>query len=76
MGKGCIRRKGWKGMLRPNLRKGCKTWAKKGKGFWHHLLVVLLVIEMRPQDLFLYEKNMVIRFGEGLQWVKWLGNPQ
>jgi hypothetical protein len=30
---------------------------------------------MTPQDLFLYEKNMVILFGDGLQGVKWLGKP-
>jgi hypothetical protein len=30
---------------------------------------------MTPQDLFLYNKKMVIRFGDALQGVKWLGNP-
>jgi hypothetical protein len=63
-------------MLRPKLRIGCKTWAKKGKGFWQSFLILLLVFQMTPQDLFLYEKNMVIRFGDGLQGVKWLGNPR
>jgi hypothetical protein len=53
-GKGCIRRKGWRGMLRPNLRKGCKTWAKKGKGFWQSLLVLLLVVvNGTPRPLFI-----------------------
>jgi hypothetical protein len=53
-GKGCIMRKGWRGMLRPNLRKGCKTWAKKGKGFWHSLLVLfLLVVNGTPRPLFI-----------------------
>jgi hypothetical protein len=62
------------GMLRPNLRKGCKTWAMKGKGFWKSFFVLLLDLEMRPQDLLLYDKNIVNRFGDGLQGVKWLGN--
>jgi hypothetical protein len=30
---------------------------------------------MTHQDLFLYEKKMVIQFGDGIQGVKWLGNP-
>jgi hypothetical protein len=75
-GKGCIRRKGLRRMLRPKPRKGCKSWARKGKGFWQSFLDLFLGIEMRPQYLLLYEKNMVIRFGDGLQWVKWLGNLQ
>jgi hypothetical protein len=62
-------------MLSQKLRIRCKTWAKKGKGFWQSFLILLLVFQMRPQDLFLYEKKMVIRFGDGLQWVKWLGSP-
>jgi hypothetical protein len=43
-GKGFIRRKGWRGMLGPNIRKGCKTWAEKGKGFWQILLALFLVV--------------------------------
>jgi hypothetical protein len=29
-----------------------------------------------PQDLILYDKMIVIWFGDGLQWVNWLGNPR
>jgi len=55
--KGCIRRKSWRGMLRSNLRKVCKTWARKGMGFWNSLLVLFLVLSndtLRP--LFIWEK--------------------
>jgi hypothetical protein len=53
-GKGFIRRKGWRGMLRPNLRKGCKTWVERGKGFWQSLLVLLLVlVNGTPRPLFI-----------------------
>jgi hypothetical protein len=75
-GKGCIRRKGLRGMLRPKLRKDAKLGLERGRDFGKSFLILLLGIEMRPQDLLLYEKNMVIRFGDGLQWVKWLGNLQ
>jgi hypothetical protein len=30
---------------------------------------------MRPQDHILYEKGLVIWFGDGIEWVNWLWNP-
>jgi len=54
MGKGCIRRKGWRGMLRPDLRIGCKSWDNKGKVFWQSLLFLLLVfVNETPIPLFI-----------------------
>ena len=73
---GFIRRKGWRGMLRPNIIIGCKTWAKKGKGFLQSFLILLLVLSNEtPRPIFIWE-NMVIQFGDGIQGVKWLGNPR
>jgi hypothetical protein len=63
-------------MLRPNLRKGCKSWAKRGRDFGNSLSILMLDVGMGPQYLLLYEKRIVIRFWDGLQWVNWLGNPR
>ena len=62
-------------MLRPKLRIGCKTWAKKGKRFWQSFLIVFLVLSIDTPRPLLYEKKMVIQFGDELQGVKWLRNP-
>jgi hypothetical protein len=35
----------------------------------------MLDVGMGPQDLLLYDKRIVIWFGDGIQWVNWLGNP-
>jgi hypothetical protein len=52
-------------MLRPNLKKGCKTW-DKGKGFWKSFLILLLMLSNDTPRPFLYDKNIVIRFGDRL----------
>jgi hypothetical protein len=64
-GKGCIRRKCLRGMLRPKPKKGSKTWIEKGKGFWQSFFVLFLDDGMRPQDLFLYEKRWLFDLGMG-----------
>jgi hypothetical protein len=46
--------------MRSKIIIGCKTWAKKGKGFWQSFLILLLVLSNDTQHLFLYEKNMNI----------------
>jgi len=47
-----------------------------GRDFGKIFLFSFLSLQMKPQDLFLYEKKMVIWFGDRLQGVKWLGNPR
>jgi hypothetical protein len=63
-------------MLRQELKKGCKYLGKEGKGFGKSFTILMLDVGMRPQDLLLYDKRIVIRFGDGLQQVNWLGNLQ
>jgi hypothetical protein len=53
-------------MLRKRTQKGCKYLGKEGKGFGKSFIVLMLDVGMRPQDLLLYEKIIVIWFGDGL----------
>ena len=46
----------------------------RGKGFWQSYFFLLLDVVNGNPNLFLYENNMVIWFGEGIQGVKWLEN--
>jgi len=52
-------------MLRPKIRKGCKSWARKGKGLCYILLGLLIGIEITPQENILYVKKMVIWIVDG-----------
>jgi hypothetical protein len=42
------------------------SWGKGGKQNGKSFNVSMFLLGMRPQHLFLYEKNMVIRLGDGL----------
>jgi hypothetical protein len=63
-------------MLRQEIKKGCKYLGKEGKGFGQSFIVLMFDMGMGPQDLLLYEKRIVIWFGDGIQQVNWLGNFQ
>jgi hypothetical protein len=39
---------------------------KEGNGFGKSFTILMLDAGMRPQDLLLYEKMIVIQFGDGL----------
>jgi hypothetical protein len=53
-------------MLRQELIKGCKYLGKEGKGFGKSFTVLMIDVDMGPQDLLLYDKRIVIWFGDGL----------
>jgi hypothetical protein len=46
--------------------EAAKFWGKGGKQNGHSFIVAMFLLGMRPQHLFLYEKNMVIRLGDKL----------
>jgi hypothetical protein len=68
------RENGWNGKMRIKLKARCKTWEMRGKGFWKRFIILLFICLNESPIHFLYEKNMVIWFGDGIQGVKWLEN--
>ena len=54
------------GMLRQYLTTTTKSWARRGSEIGQNFTVLMLGCEMRPQNLLLYEKRMVIQLGDGL----------
>jgi hypothetical protein len=50
------------------------SWGKGGLGNGQSFTSFMLLLGMGPQHLLLYAKKIVIRLGDGLWVVNWLGN--
>jgi hypothetical protein len=50
------------------------SWGKGGLGNGQSFTAFMLLLGMGPQHLLLYAKKIVIRLGDGLWAVNWLGN--
>jgi hypothetical protein len=47
-------------------QKAAISWTRRGSETGQSFTVLMLSLEMRPQNLLLYAKRMVIRLGDGL----------
>jgi hypothetical protein len=50
------------------------SWGKEGLGNEQSFTAFMPLLRMGPQHLILYAKKIVIRLGDGLWVINWLGN--
>jgi hypothetical protein len=62
------------GILDQTHNVGANSWGKGGLGNEQSFTTFMLLLRMGPQNLLLYAKKIVIRLGDGLWVVNWLGD--